>query len=1185
MSNDPGVFILSVEDKSRVQETLSVNECPGISIDPIQVSSEALSRNVDILEHSADYYLRNPCLATLRTKSSLSSCLKTFEGGESSEPGDHGSVKYLASCVAELDRCFQLSGDVQELKKAIEYTIHSMKSLSENDPLLPYFLNKLGEYYCSRFDHFGQIEEVNQGLDYLSKALELESNHPKDTSFGLVGLGMTYAKRFEYCRKLEDINKSIELQTRVFSNTSYSHPDLPYWLGELGNYLAERFFELGDPEDIRKAIDYQSEGLKLTTGDDTNAYLLNSLGRSYIYRFNRTGNNKDINTAIKLLEESLTKTSTGHSDRASWLSNLGRAYNSRLSVSDNLEGIEKSVGLNSKALDVTPAGRSNIPDSLGTLAALYRNRFKITNQTVDIDKVIEYWSRALELIPVDFTDKHMYLFYLAESYDTRFQHLHNAEDIKKAIQYQTRGLELTPEGHSNVPLYLTNLGGIISSSAAYNATCELEIIKRAIDYHSRAITLLPLNHIETPSVLCRLGAMYQKRYKITSVTADIDQAIEHLSDALVLCPKEGTNHRRAHIHGTLGNAYSLRFEELLDFDDLDSATEHMSHGVALIPASHGLAAELLNALGQLHLSQFRPYPPRELRWPHLHLAIECFRKSSHCPAGSPSARFAAACKWARLSVRYSLDDSLEAYQVAMDIIPRVIWLGATIEERHSEIPSVDEIALEAAAEAIRLSEYARALEWLEQGRSIVWTQRSQLQAPINTLSSAHPKLAEELMSISKELEVVSSRVSPNQSGLAVDTSLEQTYQRHHWLADRYEHIMAEIRSLPGFEDFLRPAKASQLVRAAQEGPIILVNISTFRCDALAIIPGSDKIKHIPLPELEDGELYHARTKLERALDQQDIRERGLFHLRRPFKDPDEPAIRCEFEEILELLWERIAYPVLSTLELLKSSEGDPPHLTWCTTGLLSMLPLHACGYYTRKDKNSLTRIFDHVVSSYTPTLGALLLANRQASDSSVCPSIVAIGQKDTPGQSSLPQTVAELKCIQARVSLQKTAKFMQIINEHSTREAVLEAMETNDWVHLACHAHQDNTNANESGFFLHDGLLSIGTIRQRSFKDKGLAFLSACQTAKGDKEIADESVHIAAAMLMAGYRSVIATMWSIRDGDAPLIADKVYEYLSIDGNMDHRRSARALHVALEHLRQEVGETAFECWVPFVHIGA
>ncbi|KAF8750440.1 hypothetical protein RHS01_09244 [Rhizoctonia solani] len=87
---------------------------------------------------------------------------------------------------------------------------------------------------------------------------------------------MTYAKRFEYCRKLEDINKSIELQTRVFSNTSYSHPDLPYWLGELGNYLAERFFELGDPEDIRKAIDYQSEGLKLTTGDDTNAYLLNS---------------------------------------------------------------------------------------------------------------------------------------------------------------------------------------------------------------------------------------------------------------------------------------------------------------------------------------------------------------------------------------------------------------------------------------------------------------------------------------------------------------------------------------------------------------------------------------------------------------------------------------------------------------------------------------------------------------------------------------------------------------------------------------------------------------------------------------------------------------------------------------------------------------------------------------------
>lgn len=48
-----------------------------------------------------------------------------------------------------------------------------------------------------------------------------------------------------------------------------------------------------------------------------------------------------------------------------------------------------------------------------------------------------------------------------------------------------------------------------------------------------------------------------------------------------------------------------------------------------------------------------------------------------------------------------------------------------------------------------------------------------------------------------------------------------------------------------------------------------------------------------------------------------------------------------------------------------------------------------------------------------------------------------------------------------------------------------------------------------------------------------LAFLSACQTAVGDEKIPEESIRLAAGMLAVGYKGVIATMWSIRDDDAP----------------------------------------------------
>jgi CHAT domain-containing protein len=44
-------------------------------------------------------------------------------------------------------------------------------------------------------------------------------------------------------------------------------------------------------------------------------------------------------------------------------------------------------------------------------------------------------------------------------------------------------------------------------------------------------------------------------------------------------------------------------------------------------------------------------------------------------------------------------------------------------------------------------------------------------------------------------------------------------------------------------------------------------------------------------------------------------------------------------------------------------------------------------------------------------------------------------------------------------------------------------------------------------------------------KHAQLAFLSACETAKGDREQPDQAIHLAATMLFVGFKSVIGTMW------------------------------------------------------------
>ncbi|KAL5641639.1 hypothetical protein ACGC1H_001946 [Rhizoctonia solani] len=145
-------------------------------------------------------------------------------------------------------------------------------------------------------------------------------------------------------------------------------------------------------------------------------------------------------------------------------------------------------------------------------------------------------------------------------------------------------------------------------------------------------------------------------------------------------------------------------------------------------------------------------------------------------------------------------------------------------------------------------------------------------------------------------------------------------------------------------------------------------------------------------------------------------------------------------------------------------------------------------------------------------------------------------------------------------------------------------MEHHDWVHLACHANQNVEDPTKSGFYLHDGTLDLAAITRRSFRNKGLAFLSACQTATGDEKLPDEAVHLASGMLMAGYPSVIATMWSVSDEDAPFVANRVYSQLMKTGKIGNGEVGRALHDAVAELRGRIGEKEFIRWVPYIHIG-
>ncbi|KAG9081076.1 hypothetical protein FRC06_005846 [Ceratobasidium sp. 370] len=401
-------------------------------------------------------------------------------------------------------------------------------------------------------------------------------------------------------------------------------------------------------------------------------------------------------------------------------------------------------------------------------------------------------------------------------------------------------------------------------------------------------------------------------------------------------------------------------------------------------------------------------------------------------------------------------------------------------------------------------------------------------------------------------------------------SVEQAAQHHRQLAKQWDQLLQKARNIPGFQSFLRPKKISELISAARHSMIVVVNVHHSRCDALSLIPGASSVVHIPLPSFSAQKAIETHRNLTNSLGYADNRARSLD--RRPvFYDI---TAENQFELVLETLWIDVVRPILDHLGALEIHPLDKlPRITWCATGTLAFLPLHAAGCYSEPQ----ARVSDFVVSSYTPTISALL---KQAPAPGDFRGILSVGQAAAAGASPLPGTIAELDQIQKLAIL---IPHTRLDGSTATAEAVLKGMEQNSWVHLACHASQNTADPTASALLLHGSNLDLATVTRKSLKNVGLAFLSACETATGDEKLPEEAVHLAAGMIMAGYPSVIGTMWSIKDQDAPLVAKEVYTRL-LNGTPDVRGAAQALHVAVGRLRDQVGDKEFARWVPYIHIG-
>jgi hypothetical protein len=266
-------------------------------------------------------------------------------------------------------------------------------------------------------------------------------------------------------------------------------------------------------------------------------------------------------------------------------------------------------------------------------------------------------------------------------------------------------------------------------------------------------------------------------------------------------------------------------------------------------------------------------------------------------------------------------------------------LGLDLEARQKTLPLLKDLASDAAACAIESNEYARAVEFLEAGRSVFWSQALQLRTPFDRLNTAHPDVGRRMEKIMRELETAShrdlseARMLPAYSENHI--SVEAETNRYRRLNKEWLHALEEVRTLEGFEDFLLPKSILTLQQAATHGPIVILNSSSNGCAALIVTHSAD-VRCVPLPDMTHQRVAFLSRSLSRS--ELDIAEYLVQYpdssISQNLKRSVNPRFTMSLEVldsglprnhnevlgfVLGILWESVAKPVLDAMDLKVTS--------------------------------------------------------------------------------------------------------------------------------------------------------------------------------------------------------------------------------------------------------------------------
>ncbi|PTD10055.1 hypothetical protein FCULG_00007508 [Fusarium culmorum] len=984
-------------------------------------------------------------------------------------------------------------------------------------------LNLLAEKSFSRYLLYQYSADLDRSISYYRQAIELiPSSYPSEHAGLLNNLASRLLDRYDRTTKIADLDEACEKLRQAIELAPPTYPQRGALLSNLGIQLAEKYTQTGQIQCLDEALQVSREAAACTAELDLDhpAFLCN-LGHRLGQYYSASGKREYLDEAIRTFRTANVSTHPGHTHRLAILVSLALQLGERYSSEGNLDDLDEAIIFAKQVLDETDEKNPKRGDRMGTLADLLYYRFNRTGGIFDLDEAIQMRKQIVRSTPKSQNGRSGYLNNLANLLLARNTRSGALSDLVEAIVLIKQGIKDTPKGNVYRGAMLATLAAILGTKAVQ--TSNDKDLDEAIDVAYQVLQVVPPAHPERVRYLHNLAKLLRMRYSQSMKATDLKEAIKIAQEAVDTAPS--------------------------DFPDRSSLLSNLSTHLAE--------------------SYSQTKSPTDLE-----KAKESFISAIYHNASPIQSRVTAGRYFLLLpEILENLDQAYTVAKFTVELIPLLNSRSIQNIDRQTLLMQAVAIASDAVAIALLHDRSTiDAVQLLETGRNIIASSLQDLRTDLSILQKDHPDKANRFVQLREQLDVPVTKNSTAESYTPGQPSREADRRRD--TEEQLKLLLNDIRDQSGFEDFLLAPSATDLLAAAKDGPIVIINISQFGCHALIIEQSGART--VPLTSLSWDKIHR--------------RDRGSL-------------------ETLEWLWNVIVSPILNAMNFTqRPADHGLPHIWWIPTGRLLGFPLHAAGYHLDE---GLKTALDRVVSSYTPSVKTLIHSRRQQGPKMqgqhIKQNLVLVAMESTPEQGHLYYAAEEIQSIR---NVTKSSTMILVEEPPTVKNDVLSALRSCSIFHFAGHGGTDSLNPLESRLLLSDwktdplsveNILDINLGREMPF----LAYLSACGTSRiRTAGFVDEAIHMTSAFQLAGFQHVIGTLWDVSDRTCVDMARVTYEGL-LKGGMSDESVSRSLHDATRELRSQWlkaemgqdGDTGARdivpmrdesdirpLWVPYVHYG-